>query len=264
LSEPSTSVHHCFASDSSLTIKKYVTQTRTGSQVTIMLTSWGVHISDGAVSTSAIGLGWLWAVGLLAWSLQRVPETVIPKLAVWSAVFFVASQVHIRLIGVTSVHLLLHGVLVVRLSWLALPAILTGLVLQLILFAHGGWTTLGLNFCLYAIPALLAAGLLRMLSGRMQSNPWARAILGAGVGFLTAAGTIGLNVIVLSVAALNSVAELAQVIALAHAPVLLLEVILTALVLMVDRSKPISVNGSQRNEVADSPTGFTSSNGTSH
>ena len=73
-----------------------------------MLALLAVHISDGVLAT-----GW-WAGGFLAAGLLaalgawRIRDDEIPRVALLTAAFFVASSFHIR-VGPTSVHLLLNG-----------------------------------------------------------------------------------------------------------------------------------------------------------
>ena len=65
-----------------------------------------------------------------------------------TAAFFVASLIHVS-IGPTSVHLLLNGLLGVIVGRRAPLAVLLGLTLQAVLFGHGGFTTIGVNTCVW-------------------------------------------------------------------------------------------------------------------
>jgi ABC-type Co2+ transport system permease subunit len=114
-----------------------------------------VHISDGVLRDPVWVGGWLAAAGAVAWSAWRVRDHEVPRIGVLTAAFFVASQIHLRL-GPTSVHLLLNGLLGVVLGRRAPLAIAVGLLLQSLLFEHGGKTTLGVNVVVYSLPALLA------------------------------------------------------------------------------------------------------------
>src|SRR4051812_19982301 len=118
------------------------------------LIPWAVHLSDGV-------LGWPWLVGgfavagvLALIACRRMTEDDVPRVALLSAAFFVASSIHVR-IGPTSVHLLLTGLVGVVLGVRAPLAILVGITLQALLIPHGGLTTIGVNTCVEAIPALL-------------------------------------------------------------------------------------------------------------
>jgi len=121
-----------------------------------------VHLSDGVLQTPWWLAGWPLAALLIAWAARKIEDAEIPRLGVLSAAFFVASQVHLPLGGV-SVHLLLNGLIGLILANRAPLAISVGLLLQVALFGHGGWSTLGLNICIYSVPALLAGFLFRRI-----------------------------------------------------------------------------------------------------
>jgi cobalt/nickel transport system permease protein len=117
-----------------------------------------VHISDGVLTWPWLAGGFALAGLLVAGAMVRVRDEEIPRIALMTAAFFVASLIHVP-IGPTSVHLLLNGllgVIVVRRSPLA---VLLGLTLQAVLFGHGGFTTIGVNTCVMSLPALGAAWL---------------------------------------------------------------------------------------------------------
>jgi cobalt/nickel transport system permease protein len=118
------------------------------------------HIPDAVLSAPVLIGGAILAAGFAAVSLSRLDATRIPQAAVLSAVFFVASLVHIP-VGAASVHPLLNGLMGVVLGTAAVPAILVGLTLQAVFFGFGGLTSLGINVCTMAIPALLAGVVLR-------------------------------------------------------------------------------------------------------
>ena len=93
-----------------------------------------------------------------------------------------ASSIHVKL-GVTSVHLLLNGLVGVILGRRAPLAILIGVTLQALLVAHGGVTTIGVNASVQAIPALACWGLFRLLHVVVVGATWRRLVViavGAG------------------------------------------------------------------------------------
>src|SRR5262249_10023072 len=85
-----------------------------------------------------------------------------------TAAFFVASYIHVR-VGPTTVHLLLNGLVGLILGGRAVIAVAVGLVLQAIMLGHGGFTTLGLNCAVIALPALLARPAFRALRRAEQA-----------------------------------------------------------------------------------------------
>src|SRR5262249_54977640 len=111
-----------------------------------------VHISDAVLTTPWLAAGFLVAgvLGLLgSW---RIRDEEIPRVALLTAAFFVASMIHVR-VGPTSAHLLLNGLLGVALGCRVGLAIPVGLFLQAALIAHGGFSTLGINSCIMVVPA---------------------------------------------------------------------------------------------------------------
>jgi len=103
-----------------------------------------MHISDGILSTPVIVAGFTGTALVLAATARNLDNAEIPKLAVISATFFVADLIHVPM-GLTSVHLILNGLAGVILGWRAFPALVPAIVLQALLFQHGGVTAIGVN-----------------------------------------------------------------------------------------------------------------------
>src|SRR5438132_6705550 len=112
-----------------------------------------VHISDGVLQTTWLAGGFVVAVCLAVVGCWRVRDEEIPRIALLSAAFFVASSIHVKL-GPSSTHLLLNGLVGIILGWRAPLAILLGVTLQAVLIPHGGLSTIGVNTCTEALPAL--------------------------------------------------------------------------------------------------------------
>jgi cobalt/nickel transport system permease protein len=136
---------------------------------------WAVHISDGVLT-------WPWWVGGFALAAvlalagaYRVRDEEIPRIALLTAAFFVASLIHVRA-GPTSVHLVLNSLVGVLLGRRAALAIPLAVALQMVLLGHGGFTTIGVNACVMTLPALLAGSLFGLLRRvRWARHPWFRA-----------------------------------------------------------------------------------------
>src|SRR6476659_8232235 len=145
------------------------------------LSLFAVHISDGALAEPWIVAGWAGLAAMLLLALVRMHEEMIPRIGVLTAAFFVGSSIHFKLAVLpTSVHLILNGLVGVTLGRRAAIPIAVGLLLQYLLLAHGGLTTLGLNACIVGIPAL-PAGLAYPVLVRLRLAPFTRGlILGAG------------------------------------------------------------------------------------
>lgn len=193
-----------------------------------------MHISDGVLPTS-IAVGSYAASGLLlAWSARRTRSEELPKVAVVSAAFFVASLVQVPF-GPTSVHLLIPGLAGALLGPSAFLAIALGLLLQSFLFQFGGLTALGANALMMGVPALLCGLLFQRCKGTSrQRRMW--------VGGL--AGGLGTALAALMLAALLATGGedflgVANIALLAHIPVTLLEALVSAMTIgFLARVKP--------------------------
>lgn len=190
-----------------------------------------MHLPDGILPLPVTLGGYAVTIAVAALCLRRInaradPRAEVPRAALLSAAFFVASLIHIPLPPL-SVHLLLNGLLGVVLGCFAFPAILIGLFLQAVMFGHGGLTTLGVNAVILGLPALAAAALFRLLPGG-----------GPVAGFVAGAAAVALSVLLFAVILLGSLpahldAELERravvILASAHLPVILLEGAATAM-----------------------------------
>lgn len=114
-----------------------------------------MHLADGVLSAPVVVVTSVGAVAMLAYSMRKVKEEEIPRISLMTGAFFALSLVSIP-VGPSSVHPLLGGLLGIVLGRRAVLAFFVGLLLQAILFHHGGLTTLGVNTLMLALPALLA------------------------------------------------------------------------------------------------------------
>jgi cobalt/nickel transport system permease protein len=168
------------------------------------------HIPDGVLSIPVLLAGAAVTVAGVGVGLKRLEPDRIPQAAVLSAVFFVASLVHLPA-GPSSVHLLLSGLVGIVLGWAAFPAILVALLLQAVLFGFGGLLVLGVNVATMALPAVAAglvfrrlwrgeprraaavAGVLAALAVMATAGLVAMALAGSGQEFVTAAKLVALT-----------------------------------------------------------------------
>lgn len=183
-----------------------------------------MHISDGVLSLPTLAAGWAVTAGITAVTLRKIEGANLPKTAVMTAVFFVASLIHVPL-GPTSVHLILNGLVGVLLGSAAFPAILLGLVLQAVLFQHGGLTAIGVNAVIMGLPALAAAQIFRL--GKWPPFSGRVAVMGfvAGASATVLSGALLALFLATSGQAFLSGALLAL---LAHIPVMAIEGAVTA------------------------------------
>ncbi len=207
-----------------------------------------MHIPDGILPISVCAAGYA-VTGAATWySLRKIqqqedPQASIPKAALLTSAFFVASWIHIPVPPI-SVHLILNGLLGVVLGWYAFPAILIGLFFQAIMFNHGGLTTLGVNAAMMGIPALVAYQIFNLryhFGGDTPKNLARFAFLGGALG-LGLAAAIAFPLLIYTIPGnINAAAEQASIIALllAHLPLMLVEGFFTAtLVTFLHRVKP--------------------------
>lgn len=128
------------------------------------------------------------AIGAAAVSLKKTEISDVPKVAVMTAAFFVASLIHVK-IGPTSSHLVLNGLLGAVLGIAAFPSIFAALIFQAIMYQHGGLTTLGVNALIMGIPALISGLIFRYRSSGSTVLRGVRAFIsGSASVMLSAAG----------------------------------------------------------------------------
>jgi cobalt/nickel transport system permease protein len=128
-----------------------------------------IHISDGILSGPWVIGGFVLASALALVGSWRIQDEEIPRIALMTAAFFVASLIRVP-VPPTSVHLFFNGLVGVVLGWRAALAIPIGLFLQAALMGHGGFTSLGINSCVMGIPALVSGQTFVLL----QRVPWLR------------------------------------------------------------------------------------------
>jgi cobalt/nickel transport system permease protein len=138
---------------------------------------WAVHIADGVLGWPWLAAGFALAALLALLASWRVREEEVPRIALMTAAFFVASSIHVKL-GPSSAHLLLGGLVGVVLGRRAPLAILVGVTLQALLIPHGGMSTIGVNAVTQTLPALLAGALFPVLHALAHGrHPAFRALL---------------------------------------------------------------------------------------
>jgi cobalt/nickel transport system permease protein len=114
-------------------------------EATLSGSPWGIAVLGAGVALTAAGT----AIGLARLDYERVP-----RVAMLSAAFFVASLITVPL-GPTCVHPVLNGLIGLILGWAAFPALLVALFLQALFFQYGGLTVLGVNTFNMAAPAVV-------------------------------------------------------------------------------------------------------------
>ena len=177
-----------------------------------------MHISDGVLPISVTIGGYVAGAALAAWSARRTHSDELPKLAVVTAAFFVASLIHVPF-GPTSVHLLIPGLTGALLGPAAFLSIGLGLLLQSLLFQFGGLTALGANALMMGLPALACGWFFQKFKGQTRTR---QMVIGGVAG---AAGTILAAVILALLLATGGedFFGVAKIALAAHIPVILIE-----------------------------------------
>jgi cobalt/nickel transport system permease protein len=213
-----------------------------------------MHIPDGILPAAVSAVGYATTTGATWYAIRKInegenPQESIPKAALLTAAFFVASWIHIP-IPPTSVHLVLNGLLGVVLGYYAFPAILIGLFFQAVMFQHGGLTTLGVNASMMGLPALLAYFIFRLRHrlNLMENRLWTSVFgfLGGAVG-LGIAAFLSFTILIITIpTTIDVAAERASIttLTLTHVPLILIEGLFTALVVVfLQRVKPELLEG---------------------
>lgn len=199
-----------------------------------------MHIPDGVLSGSPEGIAVLGAGVLLAGvgtaiGLVRMDYHHMPRVAMLSSAFFVASLINVP-VGTMNVHPVLNGLMGLVLGWAAFPAMLVALFLQAMFFGFGGLTTLGLNTLNMALPAVVCHYVFRraMASPRDKVVFWAAA--GAGAASILLSACLMAASFALAGKAFGLISRMTL---LAYPPIALIEGFLTAsVILFLRRVRP--------------------------
>ena len=149
-----------------------------------------MHIADGVLSTPVAATTSAVTAAALVYSVKGMTEEEIPKTSLMAGVFFAVSLISIP-VGPSTIHPLFAGLLGVILGRRAPLAIFVGLLLQAVLFQHGGLTTLGANTLMLVVPALLSYKLFYAMGNRPVF------LRGALVGGLSVMVTVAILVVLL-------------------------------------------------------------------
>ncbi len=193
-----------------------------------------MHISDGVLPLSVTIGGYVASGALVALSARRTHHEELPKLAVMTAAFFVASLIHVPF-GPTSVHLIIPGLTGALLGPSAFLSIGLGLLLQSLLFQFGGLTALGANALMMGLPALVCGWIFQKFKGRTIMH---QAVTGGVTGAL---GTALAAVVLAALLATGGedFIGVAKIALLAHVPVFIIEGLVSAFTIgFLARVKP--------------------------
>ena len=139
-----------------------------------------MHISEGVLNAPVLIGSGIAAAAFTTVGLKKMKFERIMNVALLTSAFFIASLIHVP-VGPGSIHLVLNGLLGIILGWACFPAIITALLLQALFFQFGGFTVLGVNTIIMALPALLSYYLVRPW---LKNGNKKRAIAAFSGGFL--------------------------------------------------------------------------------
>jgi cobalt/nickel transport system permease protein len=199
-----------------------------------------MHISDGVLPISVTVGSYVASAAIAAWSVRRTRSEELPKLAVMTAAFFVASLVHVPL-GPTSVHLIIPGLTGALLGPSAFLSIGLGLLLQSLLFQFGGLTALGANVLMMGLPALACGWFFQKYKGRTQLQQVVVGGLAGALGTVLAANILA----ILLMSGGEDFFGVAKIALLAHVPVVIIESVVSAFTIgFLARVKPALLQSS--------------------
>lgn len=196
-----------------------------------------MHLSEGVLAYSTLISGGVFSAIGTYWGLKQLNDKQLPLTALFGAVFFVASTIHIP-VGIGSVHLILNGLAGLLLGWSVFPAFLIALTLQALLFSFGGMSVLGTNLLIMALPAVFAHYLLRSQLEKTLTKK-RLIMIGAACGIIGVGGGALLASAVLTVDNGKAYFPLIQLLILSHIPVFILDsIISSAILLSLHKMKP--------------------------
>jgi len=199
-----------------------------------------MHISEGILSAPVLVAGAALAAAGVAVGLKKMDPDAIPRVAVLSSGFFVASLIHVP-IGPSSIHLIVNGINGLLLGWQCFPSIFIALTLQAILFQFGGITVLGVNTVNMALPGVICYYLFR---GPVTHG---RRIISLASAFACGFLAVFFSAILVALSlvwAEESFTAVAELIVVAHLPVMVIEGLITLFcVAFLKRVKPELLGG---------------------
>jgi cobalt/nickel transport system permease protein len=207
-----------------------------------------MHISDGVLPPQTWAAGYAVAGAAVSYVLAKKTEVSdVPKVSVVTAAVFVASLIHVPA-GPTSVHFMLNGLAGIILGWRAVPGVFVALVLQALLFQHGGLTTIGVNTITMGFPTLAAYAIFRY--GTRLEFKWKYILFGG----LSGAVAVALTTLLLSLALFTMGEDpgwMLTYVIIPHTVIMGIEAIVTgAFAQFISRVKPEILPGYRPKEVS--------------
>lgn len=194
-----------------------------------------MHLADGVLSTTVIAASYATAVAGMAYGAKGIEDEDVPKIALMAGTFFAVSLISIP-VPPTSVHPLLCGLIGILLGKRAILAFFPALLLQALLFKHGGITSLGANTVMLAVPAMLSSVLYRKLPIKQIS------VCAGLIGGVSVVMTVVILIFLLFITDARFAAgdfSVVRIVVVGHLPLVFAEGVLTAAAMkFFERVKP--------------------------
>ncbi|MDG4953216.1 cobalt transporter CbiM [Actinobacillus equuli subsp. haemolyticus] len=184
-----------------------------------------MHLSEGVLHAPTLLVGAVIATVGVAIGLRKLDYGRLTLTALFASAFFVAGTIHVP-VGIGSVHLILNGMAGLFLGWAVFPAFFVALVLQTLLFSFGGFSILGINLCVMALPALLVHYVFRS-SLALNLSRQQLMVSGVGAGVIGVGGAILLASAVLAFDGGKNYADLIGLLIVSHLPIFLVDSIVS-------------------------------------
>ena len=194
-----------------------------------------MHLADGVLNLPTAVATYGITAAMLGYSIKNIREEEMPRISLMTGAFFAASLISIP-VGPSTIHPFLGGLMGIILGRHAPLAFFVGLLLQAVLFQHGGLTTLGANTVMLALPALLVYRLFHAMQGR---DLFLRGALAGGLAVL---GTLFILIIALLFSDQRfgeGFFSVVNLLIVGHLPLIVIEAILTGFALkLLHTAKP--------------------------
>ena len=193
-----------------------------------------MHLADGVLNAPTIAITYAGAAALVGYGLKHIQEEEIPRISLMTGTFFAVSLISIP-VGPSSIHPLVAGLLGVMLGRRAPVAFFIGLLLQALLFQHGGLTSLGANTLMLAIPALLA----RQAYQRLPLTPLVKGMVAGALATVLTVAILVLLLVTSQPLFAQGAASVVNLLIIGHIPLVAIEAVITGFALqLMTRAKP--------------------------
>lgn len=181
-----------------------------------------MHIADGVlspvVSIATFGL----AAVSIAYGAKDIEEDDIPKIALMSGTFFAVSLIMIP-IPPSSVHPLLCGLIGIILGRKSALAFFPALLLQALLFRHGGMTALGANTILLFVPAMIS----HIVFNKLNMKTFKKGVIAGGLSVIMVVIILVLILVLTDPRFLDDGLSIIKILVLSHLPLVFVEGLIT-------------------------------------